>query len=74
MPAEFQLGAQVARARRLAQQLQADAPIAGVAAVAAQQLAQTALGNDHALACRLLEQTPGNVFDVGVFAQAWAIQ
>ena len=44
--AELQLGAQVAGAGRLAQQLLADAAITRVAAVATQQLTEAALRRD----------------------------
>lgn len=74
VPAKLQLGPQIARAGRLAQQLQADAPITGIAALAAQNLTQTALGNHHALTRRLLEQAPGNTLDAGVMAQTRTVK
>ena len=73
-PAEFQLGSPVTGAGGLAQQLQADAAIAGVAAVAAQQLAQPALGNDHAFTGWALEQASGETLDAGVVPQAGTIE
>lgn len=71
---QFQLGTRIAGARGLAQQFEADATITRIAAVAAQQLAEPALGSHHALAGRLLEQAAGEVLDAGVMPQSGTIQ
>ena len=42
--------------------------------LATAQLAQTALRSHYALTGRLLEQAPGEVFDVGAMPQAWAVK
>jgi len=72
--AQFTLGGAVAGAGCLAQQFVADTAVAGIAALAAHQLAQTALRYYYASTSGLLEQMPGEVFDVGAVAQAWAVE
>lgn len=72
--AKLQLGAAIASPCRLPQQIVADPPIAGVAAFAAHQLAKTTLRRHHPFPGRLLEQTPGKVFDVPVIPQARTVE
>jgi hypothetical protein len=52
----------------------ANAPVTGVATIAAQHLPQAALRHHHALARRLFEQAPGQVLDLGFVAQARAVE
>jgi hypothetical protein len=64
----------VARTGRLAQKIVTDAPVPGIAALTAHQLAETALRNDYAFACRLLEQASGEVLGIMAVTQARAIE
>ncbi|MNP64876.1 hypothetical protein D3C76_1604110 [compost metagenome] len=73
-PRVLQLRKAVAGPRRLAQQFMTDAPVTGIAAVAAEHLPQPALGHYHALASRLFEQASGQVLDLRLFAQARVVQ
>ena len=72
--AQFALGAAVTGTGGGAQQVMTDTTVAGVATFTAHQLPQAALRGDHPFTRRLLEQTPGEVFDVGVVAQARAVE
>lgn len=72
--AQFTLGTAVTGASRLAQEVVTDATVTGIPALTAHQLAQSALCSDHTLTGRLLEQTSGEVFDVGVVAQARTVE
>ena len=71
---EFPLCTTVAGASGLAQQILADAPIPGIAALAAHQLAEATLRRDYAFACRLLEQAPCDVLGIMTVAQARAVE
>lgn len=71
---QLQLRTQITCPGSLAQQLQTDATVTGVAAIAAQQLPQTTLCHDNPLTGRLLEHASGDAFDTGVMSQAWAIE
>ena len=71
---EFALCTPVAGASGLAQQILPDAPITGIAALAAHQLAETTLCRDHAFARRLLEQTPRQMLGITVIAQTRAVE
>lgn len=71
---QFTLGAQVAGTGGLAQEVLADAAVPGIAALATHQQAQAALCHNHPFTRRLLEQTPGKMLDIGVVANARAIQ
>jgi len=68
------LGGRITGASRLAQKFLADALVAGVAAVTAHQLAKPALRDHYPFARGLLEHAPGEVFDVGLVAQAGAVE
>jgi len=72
--AQCTLGARVAGTGGLAQEVVADAAVPGIAALATHQQAQAALCRDHAFTGRLLEQTPGEMLDIGVIANARVIQ
>lgn len=71
---QLQLGAQIAGTRRLAQQFQADTPIPGIAAIAAEQLAEAALRLDHAKPGGLLEHTSSQALDAGTVPQTGSVQ
>ena len=71
---QFTLGAHVAGTGGLAQEVMADAAVPGIAALATHQQAQAALCHDHTFTSRLLEQTSGEMLDIGVIADARAIQ
>lgn len=70
----FELGKSIPSPRCLTQQLVADASVACIAAIAAQQLSQATLGNHHAPTRRLFEQASGQVLDAGLDAQAGAVE
>lgn len=72
--AKFLLCTKVAGACGLTQQIVTDAPIAGIPAFAAHQLAETALRGNHAFARRLLEQAPCKVLGIVTVAQARAVE
>lgn len=72
--AVFELSAAVSGASRLPQQFMTHATVAGVAAIPAEHLPQSALRNHHTAARRLFEQTTGEVFDAGLLIQARIIQ
>lgn len=71
---QLQLSTLIAGTRRLAQQLLTDAPITGIAAITAQQLAKAALGHHHPPPRRLLEQTSGQTLERRTLAQNGLIQ
>ncbi|CAI8796318.1 Acyl-CoA dehydrogenase [Pseudomonas sp. IT-P100] len=71
---QFLLGASIPCPRGLTQKVLADSAIPGIPAFAAHQLAETALRGHYAFSGRLLEQSPGEVFDVAVFTQARAVE
>ena len=71
---EFLLCTTVTGAGGLTQQILTDAPIPGIAALAAHQLTESTLRRNHALACRLLEQTSRQVLGIAAFAQTRAVE
>ena len=71
---EFLLRATITSAGGLAQQILTDAPIPSVTALAAHQLAETALRNHHAITRRLFEQAASEVFCIVTVAQARAVE
>ncbi len=71
---EFPLCTTVAGASGLAQQILADAPIPGIATLAAHQLAEATLRRDYAFACRLLEQAPRQMLGITAIAQPRAVE
>ncbi len=72
--AQLQLRAPITGTRCLAQQLDTDAPVAGIAALAAEHLAQSTLRLNHTLTRRLLEQTAGDAFHAGSFSQPRTVE
>ncbi|ERO64556.1 hypothetical protein P308_23540 [Pseudomonas piscis] len=73
-PTQLLLGATVAGASRLAQQVMTDTAVPGITAFAAHQLTQPALRGDYALAGRLLEQASGKVLDAGAMSKTRIVQ
>lgn len=71
---EFLLRPTVTGTGGLAQQVLTDATIPGVTALAAHQLAETALRSHHAFTRRLLEQAASEVFGIMTVAQARAVE
>ena len=65
---QFTLSARVAGTGGLAQQVVADAAVPGIAALTAHQQAQATLRHDHPFTGGLLEQTPGEVLEIGTIA------
>ncbi len=72
--AEFQLGAHIAGAGGLAQQLKTHAPITRVAAITAQHLPQPTLRLHHTLQSRLLKQMTSKAFDARGVTEARIVQ
>lgn len=70
----FELSAAISSASRLPQQFMANAAVAGIAAITAKHLPQSALSNHHTATGRLFEQTTGKVFNAGLLIQARVIQ
>jgi len=70
----FELGTTVTGPGSLAQQLMADAPITGIAAITAKHLPQTTLRHHDTTTRRLLEQTTGEMLNAGLLIQARVIQ
>lgn len=73
-PGVLGLSLRIAGTCGLAQQLVADTPVAGIAAVTTKHLPQTTLGDHHPLPRGLLEQASSQVFDAVLFAQARAVE
>lgn len=73
-PVELQLRAAVTGTSGLTQQLLTDAAIALITAITAEQLAQSALRQHHALQGRLLEQATGKTLDAGRVAEVRIVQ
>ncbi len=71
---EFLLRATIAGTRGLTQQILTDATVPCVTALAAHQLAETALRNHHAITRRLFEQAASEVFGIVTVAQARAVE
>ena len=71
---KLQLGAHIACARRLAQQLKTHASITRVAAITAKHLPQSTLRLHHTLQSRLLKQATGEAFDAGGITEARTVQ
>jgi hypothetical protein len=71
---EFLLRATIAGTGGLAQQILTDATIPCVTALAAHQLAESALRSHHAITRRLFEQAASKVFGVMTVAQARAVE
>jgi hypothetical protein len=71
---KFLLRATVAGAGGLAQQILTDATVPCVTALAAHQLAEAALRDDHAITRRLFEQATSEVFGVVTVAQTRAVE
>ena len=71
---QFLLGASIPCPRGRTQKILADTAIPGIPAFTAHQQTETALRSHHSFTGWLLEQTSGEVFDVGVFAQTRAVQ
>lgn len=72
--AKLQLRLAIAGTGRLAQQLEADAPVPLAGALAAEQAPQPALRLDHALTRRLLEQPPGDALDALIASQVLTVE
>ncbi len=72
--AKFQLGAHIAGAGGLAQQLKTHAPITRVAAITTKHLPQSTLCLHHALQSRLLEQMTSKAFDARGMTEARTVQ
>ena len=72
--AKFQLGAHIAGAGGLAQQLKTHAPITRVAAITAKHLSQSTLRLHYTLQSRLLEQMTSKAFDASGMTEARTVQ
>lgn len=72
--AEFQLGAHIAGAGGLTQQLKTHAPITRVAAITAKHLSQSTLRLHYTLQSRLLKQATGEAFDARGMTEARTVQ
>jgi hypothetical protein len=71
---KLQLGAHIACAGGLAQQLKTHAPITRVAAITAKHLSQSTLRLHHTLQSRLLKQMTSKAFDAGGVTEARTVQ
>ncbi len=68
------LGATIACACGLTEQVMADSPITGAAAIAAKHLSQAALSHHHTLARWALEQPPSQVLDLWFVTQTRTVE
>ena len=72
--AEFKLGAHIASAGGLTQQLKTHAPITWIAAITAEHLPQSALRLHHTLQGWLLEQVACKAFNAGSMTESRTVQ
>jgi hypothetical protein len=72
--AQFALGTAVAGTSSRAQQIVADAAVAGISALTAHQLAETTLRGDYTFPSRLFEQASSEVLDIAALPKARAVQ
>ncbi|MNI45362.1 hypothetical protein D3C73_997840 [compost metagenome] len=71
---QFLLGTAITGSSRLAQEVLANTAIPGIATLATHQLPEAALRGHHPFAGWLLEQTSGEMFDIGVVTQPWTVE